>query len=370
MSQITEKNMVAIAKRENNTKRNYLVVNRLQGKHIPVKGKNAFYIFDSLAQKLEKEYNNERLLIVGFCETATAIGSRLAVCLNSSYMQTTREIIDNVQYLFFTESHSHATEQKLVKNDIDTVINSIDRIIFAEDEVTTGNTIMKIINIIENTYPNKIKFSVASLLNGMNSDSLNTYKSKGINVHYLVKTNHSAYGEIADSYKGDGDYITPDISDCGIECNNIYTSYINARRLTSGNAYEDSCGKLFDCIIKDNHLDDINNALIVGTEEFMYPALYTAEKLNDMGINAVSHSTTRSPIAVSLEEQYPLHRRFELRSLYDSDRVTFIYDLKKYDKVIIITDSPSVSQTGLNSLVNALKSVGNNDIKLYRWCKE
>ena len=149
MIEITEKNLVAVAKRENNKKRNYLVVNKLQGKHIPVKGNDAFNIFDSLAQKLEKEYNNERLLIVGFCETATAIGARLAVYLNSGYMQTTREIIDNVQYLFFTESHSHATEQKLVKNDIDSVINNIDRIIFAEDEVTTGNTIMKIINIIE-----------------------------------------------------------------------------------------------------------------------------------------------------------------------------------------------------------------------------
>ena len=32
----TEKQLVAVAKRENNTKRNYLVVNRLQGKHVPV----------------------------------------------------------------------------------------------------------------------------------------------------------------------------------------------------------------------------------------------------------------------------------------------------------------------------------------------
>ncbi len=370
MIEITEKNLVAVAKRENNKKRNYLVVNRLQGKHIPVKGNDAFYIFDSLAQKLEKEYNNERLLIVGFCETATAIGARLAVYLNSGYMQTTREIIDNVQYLFFTESHSHATEQKLVKNDIDSVINNIDRIIFAEDEVTTGNTIMKIINIIENTYPSKIKFSVASLLNGMDAASLNTYNNRGINVHYLVKTNHSSFGEIADSFKGDGEYHTPDISDCGIDCKDVYTSYINARRLTSGGTYEDSCGKLFDCILKDNDFSYDENVLIAGTEEFMYPALYTAKRLNDMGINAVSHSTSRSPIAVSSEDNYPLHKRFELRSLYDSDRVTYIYDLKKYDKVIIITDSPDISQIGLNSLVNALKSAGSNDIKLYRWCKE
>ncbi|MDE7043793.1 MAG: phosphoribosyltransferase domain-containing protein, partial [Acetatifactor sp.] len=32
----TESDLVKIAKRENNKKRNYLVVNPLQGKHIPV----------------------------------------------------------------------------------------------------------------------------------------------------------------------------------------------------------------------------------------------------------------------------------------------------------------------------------------------
>ncbi len=370
MIELIEKNMVAVAKRENNTKRTYLVVNRLQGKHIPVKGSDTFYVFDSLAQQLKKEYNNERLLLVGFCETATAIGSRLAVYLNSAYMQTTREKIDNAEYLYFTESHSHATEQKLVKNDIDSIINNTDRIIFVEDEVTTGNTIMKIINIIENTYTNKIKFSVASLLNGMDSNSLNTYNSKGINVHYLVKTDHSAYSDIADNYKGDGEYVTADTSACGIEYTNVYDSYVNARRLTNGKSYADSCEKLFSFILGDNNFDSVKNALIVGTEEFMYPALYTAAKLNESGINAVSHSTTRSPIAVSSEEDYPVHKRFELRSLYDNDRVTFLYDIKKYDLVIIITDAENISDNGISSLVNALKSAGNNNIKLYRWCKK
>ena len=32
----SESELVAIARRENNSKRNYLVINRFQGKHIPV----------------------------------------------------------------------------------------------------------------------------------------------------------------------------------------------------------------------------------------------------------------------------------------------------------------------------------------------
>ena len=61
-----------------------------------------------------------------------------------------------LQILFFSEAHSHATEQKLVKDDIDRVINDIDRIVFIEDEVTTGNTIMNIIKIITKEYQKKI----------------------------------------------------------------------------------------------------------------------------------------------------------------------------------------------------------------------
>ena len=45
----TEKDLVKIAKRENNTKRNYLVVDPLQGKHIPVVPSKALDLFAALA---------------------------------------------------------------------------------------------------------------------------------------------------------------------------------------------------------------------------------------------------------------------------------------------------------------------------------
>lgn len=101
--------------------------------------------------------------MIGFAETATAIGAQAAITLGTKYIQTTREVIPDARYLFFSEAHSHATEQKLVKDDIDRVINDIDRIVFIEDEVTTGNTIMNIIKIITKEYQKKIKFAVASV---------------------------------------------------------------------------------------------------------------------------------------------------------------------------------------------------------------
>ena len=202
-----QKDLVRIAKRENNTKRNYLVVDPLQGKHVPVEPSKALNLFKSLAEKLQGKYEGERLLLIGFAETATAIGAQAAITLETKYIQTTREVIPDARYLFFSEAHSHATEQKLVKDDIDRVINDIDRIVFIEDEVTTGNTIMNIIKIITKEYQKKTKFAVASLLNGMTEEYLKIYQDEKIELHYLVKTDHSGYGTVAEQYRCDGLYI-------------------------------------------------------------------------------------------------------------------------------------------------------------------
>ena len=353
-----EEDLVRIAKRENNNKRSYLVVNRLQGKHIPVKPHEALTIFKELATQLKESYAGERLLLIGFAETATAIGAAVAAELGAPYMQTTREAIPGVTYLYFSEEHSHATEQKLVKD----VIDTIDRIVFVEDEVTTGKTIINIINILEKQYPGKVAFAVASLLNGMDETSLANYRDRNIALFWLVKTNHATYTEIAEAYKGDGTYIDCSDGDPAQQTASlkaITTEMMNARRLVGAEEYGDFCGQLYQTVLDSAELSGADNILVLGTEEFMYPALFVAERLEAMGKNVRFHATTRSPIAVSTEEQYPLHTRYQLKSLYDKERTTFVYDLDRYDRVLIITDAVCQDTDGIGSLVKALTLCGN-----------
>ncbi len=182
----TEQELAAVAKRENNKKRSYLVVNRLQGKHVPVSPGKALRMFGSLAELLLEEYRGERLLLIGFAETATAIGAAVAEKLGALYIQTTREQIQDVEYFYFSEQHSHATEQKLVKDDLDRVMERVDRIIFIEDEITTGNTIRNIIELLKKAYPGCAGFSAASLLNGMAKTYQEEYAKSGIRLHWLL----------------------------------------------------------------------------------------------------------------------------------------------------------------------------------------
>lgn len=362
-----ENDLVRIAKRENNNKRSYLVVDPLQGKHIPAKPSEALKLFSSLADTMAGKYDDEKILFVGFAETATAIGSQVAIKMNGRYIQTTREIIENVEYLFFSEEHSHAAEQKLVKDDFDNLIGKIDRIIFVEDEVTTGNTIMNIIKILEKLYEGKVKFSIASLLNGMPEENVKAFEERDIPLHYLVKTDHSTYGEVADKYHGNGYYFEPITKENVDTAKVLIEGLVNARRLVWANEYKSACEIFWKKLSIQIGSFSNKKVLVVGTEEFMYPALYIGSKLEEEGNEVRCHSTTRSPIAVSLEKEYPLHNRYELKSLYDKERKTYIYDIGKYDKVYIVTDSPDSETEGLSTLLNALQ-IQNENITLIRWC--
>lgn len=354
-------------------------------------------MFRSLAELIKEAYPSERLLMVGFAETATAIGAAVAIECQAAYMQTTREVIDGVDYLYFSESHSHATEQKLVKTDLDKIIGKTDRIIFIEDEVTTGNTILNIVRLIQKTYAKPVSFAVASILNGMNEEALENYKNLKIPVHYLVKTAHDTYTEIAEQYQADGichictkpqeeeveqqkevqqqiEMQQTKEAQQPIEVQEI-SGWINARRLHTADTYKQACEQLWQEIQQKygytkytKETETGRRILVLGTEEFMYPALYVGAKLEEAGYTVRMHATTRSPIAVSKEEKYPLHTRYELASLYDKNRTTFVYDLTEYEEVLVLTDAQNQETEGWESLQRALALNQNRQIRGIRWC--
>lgn len=365
----TEQDLVAVARRENNNKRKYLVVNPLQAKHVPVHPGKTMQLFLKLADILKKDYEGERLLLIGFAETATAIGAALAVELQSLYIQTTRENLEGVEYLYFSEVHSHAAQQRLSGNDMDAAALQADKIIFVEDEVTTGNTILNIIDILEKRYPDKFSFAVASLLNGMDKEAQECYAKRNIKLHYLLKTSHETFTELAEQYAGDGKYMPADGTKPAVFLEHIIQGAVNPRRLVTGAAYERACAGLWRQLSPILSKED-KRMLVLGTEEFMYPAIYVGVQLEAWGKDVFCHATTRSPIVVSSEAQYPLHVRYALQSLYEKERNTFVYDLQKYDCVIVITDAGKERPEGTATLINALKLAGNDRIHLVRWENE
>ena len=370
-----EKEVLMLAGRENNSRRSYVVVNRLQAKHVPVSPEKTVQLFNQLGELIKEAYPNETILVIGFAETATAIGAYVAEVLSgqSYYLHTTREEIKDVQKLVeFCEEHSHATEQILYCKNWPHIKEQIDRIVFVEDEVTTGKTILNFVKALkeDGLIDSSMKLAVASVVNGMDETSIDRFRSQGIEWHYLLKLrtehieeqllkiNQAEVEEVYDEW----DLPTFEIKKI--------SGKINPRIGVPAAIYAEKCDLLADQIIQAIGKPQLagKKVLVMGTEEFMYPAIKAAEKmLKECEVHSIrTHSTTRSPILPFDHKDYPLKSRYALTSFYSDTRQTYIYNLAQYDYAVILTDA-NESTLGFGELCKALSHEGCNTIMLIKW---
>lgn len=145
MHPYTAADTLRIAKRYNNPKRSYLLVNPLQAKHIPVSPAAALEMMGALGNQVAAKYPEARL-VIGFAETATAIGAAVAARLGPDclYVHTTREALDG-DWILFREEHSHAAEHRLCADQLADWIDRSPAIVFVDDEFSTGRTLINMV---------------------------------------------------------------------------------------------------------------------------------------------------------------------------------------------------------------------------------
>lgn len=367
-----------LAKRDGNKKRNYLYVNPYQAKHMPT-DPNDFYskLCIPLANIISGMYPKDNLWIIGFAETATALSAGVAEVLsykgfNIWYQNTTRcshghtnILSEYYKPLEFTEAHSHAMDQLLYTEGIQKVLdnNKIDRIVFVDDEVTTGNTICNLIDKIKScfvVYDNFPKCTIATVLNSMSVARSRELLSKGIEcvaLEYIHNTSEDLNSLLSKYNYKEEVYNNSDSK--GLlypkplkyrEYSKYFGNYIiNFKDYLSSwqhgitNLYEDLVNNI------DHEVPSATNILVIGQEEFMFPAILVGKMLKHNYLDVYVQATTRSPICVSEDEDYPLFNRYDLTSdgkvLSSSTKEkgttvttiypTYIYNLRKYDAVIL-----------------------------------
>ena len=364
--------LVRLARRDNNTVRPYLYVNPLQGKHIPTAPEKIFGICHQIATRINGTYPNDKLYIIGFAETATGIASGVCHYLNNVvfYQNTTREYKKNEEVLYFTESHSHATDQNLRLSGLKECLSEVDRIVFIDDEVTTGNTICKLITGIKQTIgARNIHFSIASILNSMTKERLSELTCEGIDCLFLAELPFEYKIESILDIKHNPSRDISMLSDDPIDVDVLeFKANIDARSLCRFAEYDKENVRFSKTVIDYLGKDHFREILVLGIEECMYPSIYLSYMIYESHFadSVKVHATTRSPIIASGETDYPLHYRYQLRSFYDKNRKTYIYNLDRYDKVILVTDSEELGE-GAADLISALQSLGNENILLTKW---
>ena len=351
--------ILRIAKRHNNNKRSYLLVNPLQGKHLPVSPTVALNMMKTLGDKVASKYPDTKF-VVGFAETATAIGAMVAASLTEDciYSHTTREnFSDDYNFIDFLEEHSHAPEQRLYSDKLDDWLKSTSTVVFVDDELSTGRTLRNIIRQLKSEYPvlNDKKIVAASIINRLSSENEDLLQADDISCEYLVKLPEQDF----------------DVSDVITQAPKSLNSYHKPSEKILFDSINSLPNPRLDVCIQDyitklnlignkilQLVDDSNSVLVLGTEECMLPAIITGKLLEAQGYNVATHSTTRSPIGIGYQNYYPITEGYQLRSFYDINRTTYIYNLKYYDLVLVISDVANWKTESVQSLITSLSVHG------------
>ncbi|RAP22426.1 hypothetical protein C2W59_03423 [Bacillus pumilus] len=394
-----------------NKKRAFLFVSKVLGKHIPVHPVKPLLVSGLLAMAYAKEQTGktsphqellvealktddhivltkayealkkEKLsigkqpIVIGFAETATALGHGVYDVLEgASYIHTTREqLLDLDPSLVFEEEHSHATDQLCYA---DEALLRTDRpVVLVDDEVTTGRTNINIIRDLHAKHP-RHSYTILSILDwrteehekamceleeelGIHITSLSLLKGQmvfrgktldepaysyeiaeqkdlpSLSVHSL----HSFFQQkpYARSHATNSAGHSPYIHETGrFGLNAADTAAIDQAAAAAGlKLKEERKGK---------------QTLCLGTGELMYVPMRVAAH---MGEGVLFHSTTRSPIHPVEKDGYAVQNGFTFVSPEDARIQHYVYNIPKgqYDDVFLFFEK-KVSQEALLPLVH------------------
>lgn len=364
MLEYTAESTLRIAKRQKNAKRTYLLVNPLQAKHIPVSPSASLNMMRSLGSKLALKYP-ETKLVIGFAETATAIGAAVAECFGPEcvYIHTTREEVPVVRnWLYFLEEHSHAVEQKICGDNIQKWLQNTSQIIFVDDELSTGKTLINMVEQLRLQFPEleTTLMIAASIMNRLTSENTQRLSDAGIRSEYLVKLADVDYTEQVSVIE-----TVPAEDVSNLQPHSCYQKLsmrkplLNPRLGVNMSQYANNCRSISSSVVNQllGELYQCKTILVLGTEECMYPALVIAEELEQRGTfdSVRCHATTRSPIGICVDAAYPITNGHKLHSFYDLDRETYIYNLKQYDAVVLVSDAQKQISRAMSDLMVALE---------------
>ena len=362
----------------NNKKRKFLFVSKNLGKHLPCDPKKVKELGELLAKAYKKKYKedcNEDALVVGFAETATALGNIFFEYMEGAkeYIHTTREVISDLRSLDFNEEHSHAMEQYIY---IDCIEKEYENIILVDDEITTAKTCINIIRELNKEIKPK-KYVIVSILNWIDKD-----REEEIN---KVAKNIGCKIEFVYLFRGDFDFkldnekkLIDKIEKDNNTDNDVKVKFIeldaekykgkylrntgrfglNREELGQVDLFVENIAKKLNCVDKGKKI------LTLGVEEFMYIPLRISEKMEG---EIYYHSITRSPIIPMDKKGYPINKKYKFISLYNNND-NYIYNLaaNNYDECFLFVEYCE-NKLKIENFIKILKSVKIDKINIVRF---
>ncbi|MER7754285.1 phosphoribosyltransferase [Kitasatospora sp. NPDC097643] len=147
--------LVGLALREN-PRRAHLLVSTVLGKHVPQRPSvvlDAGYALGRRVRTLLGPEAAARAVVLGYAETATALGHSVADGLDAPYLHSTRRPVPGVAPVGgFEEEHSHATSHLLLPADPELLAGG-GPLVLVDDEFSTGRTVLNTIRALHAGHP-------------------------------------------------------------------------------------------------------------------------------------------------------------------------------------------------------------------------
>lgn len=394
-----------------NKKRSFLFVSKVLGKHLPInphKGlltaallgtryletvrgtncletKKLLTAFRSEETYRIKAYIPEHIspLVIGFAETATALGHAFFDCFQSAeYFHTTREELKQVRpEITFEEEHSHATSHRcyipleMIQNERE--------IILVDDELTTGKTALNIIESIHSNFPRRI-YTIVTILDWRSEEDRNRFQQleQELNIKINVVSLVTGTVQVVKVRELEKQSIVVERNEsvtASIECINL-SPLFSSTPLSAVNPFNTTVfiketGRFGLCSAENNGLHQKTSAaaanlnqirmgkrtLCLGTGEFMYLPMKLAA---EMGSGVYYQSTTRSPIFVENKWGYGARFGSSFPNPEDISITHFVYNIPTgfYDEIFIFLER----KVELESLQPLLKELEILQIKMIK----
>ncbi|WP_251552368.1 phosphoribosyltransferase family protein [Neobacillus muris] len=401
-----------------NKKRSFLFVSKVLGKHLPINPHKGLAAAALLAARFMEHvkgadctqrqallslfYNEERFtsvpfipasvspVIIGFAETATALGHAFFDCFQAAdYFHTTREeLAERKPDITFEEEHSHATSHRCyIPLEI---LQNGREIVLVDDEMTTGKTALNIIQSIHARFPRK-EYTVVSILDWRSEENRQQFSRIEQKFEIKIHTVSLLSGnvrvrelkELPPLAEKNMMAEKPELLIESLDLSAFFTP-IQFSSIKEENRApfiketgrfglaSDENKRLYQTIVRAGEFLSSqrhgNRTLCLGTGEFIYLPMRLAA---EMGSGIFYQSTTRSPIFVANEAGYGARYGLAFPSPEDNDIAHFVYNIPPghYDEIFIFFErEPSLK--ALKPFLEELAKTQIRSVKLVSCSKE
>ena len=317
--------------------------------------------------------------VLGYAETATALGHLVARALGWASIHSTRRRVPGfAATVGFDEAHSHATEHLLLPEDPDFLARP-GPVVLVDDELSTGRTAVGTVRALQALAP-RAHYVVAALVDVRRPADRAAMDAAAAGLGTRIEVVALAAGEVR--VPDDAGGWAADLPDAGVAVRgraapgSVPTGSGGGAgrvvapesrgwpwrvRETGRHGFEPADDAALDAAAR-LVADDLGPALgdavlVLGTEELMHAPLAVAAALSRTGREVRFSTTTRSPVRVLDVEDYPIRSgiRFAAHDAQSEVGERFAYNVaaRRWSDVVVVVDSPAAT-AAYDDLLGAL----------------